>query len=75
MDDTERAQANKDPICVDPDDPNEQDDDCPTIYNMGGNSEMVLNKGVGVDVRCIVEQPFLPGNTFSRRRERYLSRL
>ena len=33
-------------ICV-PDDPNDKDD-CPKIFNMGGNSEMVLNKGVSV---------------------------
>ena len=46
VDDAERAESDKDPICVDPDDPNEQDDDCPIIYNMGANSEMVLNKGV-----------------------------
>ena len=50
MDDEQRAQSDKSPICVDPDDPNEQDDDCPIIYNMGGNSEMVLNRGVGPNV-------------------------
>ena len=35
-------------ICVE-DDPN--DDDCPKIYKMGGNAEMVLNKGVG---NCVI---------------------
>ena len=47
MDDAERAQSDKAPICEDPDDPSELDDDCPFIFNMGGNSEMVLNRGVG----------------------------
>ena len=46
VDDAKRAESGKDPICVDPDDPNEEDDDCPIVYNMGANSEMVLNKGV-----------------------------
>lgn len=30
-----------------PDDDNDNDDDCPIIYDMGGDSEMLLNKGVG----------------------------
>lgn len=34
-------------ICV-PDDPDDIDDDCPKIFNMGGNSTMVLNRGVSV---------------------------
>ena len=45
VDDEERQGSNKEAICVE-DDPNEPDDDCPKIYNMGGNAEMVLNKGV-----------------------------
>ena len=47
VDDAQRQQSNKDPICVDEEDPNEMDDDCPKIINMGGNSEMLLNRGVG----------------------------
>lgn len=46
MEEEERQGSNKEAICVD-DDPNEPDDDCPKIYNMGGKAEMVLNKGVG----------------------------
>lgn len=57
VDDAERAESDKDPICVDPDDPNEQDDDCPIIYNMGANSEMVLNKGVLVNNSNYVKLP------------------
>lgn len=47
VDDAERQASNKPPICGDEDDPNEKDDDCPKIFNMGGNAEMVLNKVVG----------------------------
>lgn len=47
VDDAERQASNKAPICGDEDDPNEEDDDCPKIFNMGGNAEMVLNKVVG----------------------------
>ena len=50
VDDEERQGSNKEAICVE-DDPNELDDDCPKIYNMGGNAEMVLNKGVG---NCVI---------------------
>lgn len=46
VEEEERQGSNKEAICVD-DDPNEPDDDCPKIYNMGGKAEMVLNKGVG----------------------------
>jgi len=46
VDDDQRTQANKPAICVDPNDPTEEEDDCPSIYNMGGNSEMLLNRGV-----------------------------
>jgi len=45
VEDEERQGSNKEAICED--DPNEMDDDCPRIFNMGGNSEMVLNKVVG----------------------------
>lgn len=31
------------------DDNDDDDDDCPIIYDMGGDSEMLLNKGVGVN--------------------------
>lgn len=44
VEDEERQGSNKEAICED--DPNEMDDDCPRIFNMGGNSEMVLNKVV-----------------------------
>ncbi|XP_068725873.1 acidic skeletal organic matrix protein-like isoform X1 [Montipora capricornis] len=57
VDDDERADSDKDPICVDPDDPNEEDDDCPIIYNMGANSEMVLNRGVLVNDGNYVKLP------------------
>lgn len=57
VDDAKRAETGKDPICVDPDDPNEEDDDCPVVYDMGGNSEMVLNKGVSALL-------FKPGKVF-----------
>ena len=30
------------------DDDDDDDDDCPIIYNMGGDSEMLLNRGVSV---------------------------
>ena len=50
VEDEERQGSNKEAICVE-DDPNEMDDDCPKIYNMGGNAEMVLNKGVG---NCVI---------------------
>ena len=46
VEEEERQGSNKEAICVE-DDPNDDDDDCPKIYNMGGNAEMVLNKGVG----------------------------
>lgn len=47
VEDAQRQQAgNKAPVCVDPEDPDEMDDDCPKIFNMGGNAEMLLNKGV-----------------------------
>jgi len=46
VNETQRLQSNKAPICVDHGDPNEQGEDCPIIYNMGGNSEMLLNRGV-----------------------------
>ena len=53
MDDEDRKKANKDAICQgnaksdnDANDANDDSDDCPTIYDMGGNSEMLLNKGV-----------------------------
>ena len=32
----------------DDDDDDDDDDDCPIIYNMGGDSEMLLNRGVSV---------------------------
>jgi len=44
VDDEDRQGSNKEAICDD--DPNDMDDDCPTIFNMGGNAEMVLNKVV-----------------------------
>ena len=54
-DGAQRQQSgNKAPVCVDPEDPNEMDDDCPRIFNMGGNAEMLLNKGVGNCVTCHV---------------------
>ena len=31
------------------DDNDNDDDDCPILYDMGGDSEMLLNKGVGVN--------------------------
>lgn len=53
MDDEDRKKANKDAICQsndksdnDANDANDDSDDCPTIYDMGGDSEMLLNKGV-----------------------------
>nr|ARA71558.1 skeletal aspartic acid-rich protein 3 [Acropora digitifera] len=57
VDDAKRAETGKDPICVDPDDPDEEDDDCPVVYDMGGNSEMVLNKGVLVNNMDYVAMP------------------
>ena len=30
------------------DDDDDDDDDCPHLYDMGGDSEMLLNKGVGL---------------------------
>lgn len=50
VDDAQRAQSNKAPICKDPDEPNEMDDDCPFIFNMGGDSEMFVNRGVSEKV-------------------------
>lgn len=47
VDDEERQKSNKPAVCVDEENPNEIDDDCPRIFNMGGNAEMLLNKGVG----------------------------
>lgn len=45
-------------ICVDPDDdPNEEDDDCPIVYKLGGNSKMALNKGVLIDSGNYVAMP------------------
>ena len=55
VDDAQRKQSNKAPICVDEDNPNEIDDDCPKIFNMGGNSEMLLNRGV----RKLYDRTFL----------------
>lgn len=56
--DDDRKAAAKRPICKDedsdddgPDDPNDDDDDdddCPNIYDIGGDSEMLLNKGVSL---------------------------
>ena len=50
IDDDDRKQADKPPVCQDkPDDGNDgtdDDDDCPRIYDMGGDSEMLLNRGV-----------------------------
>ena len=56
MDDDDRKKANKEPVCDDKDndknddrdDQNDKDDDddCPIIYDMGGDSEMLLNRGV-----------------------------
>lgn len=48
VDDEDRQGSNKEAICDD--DPNDMDDDCPTIFNMGGNAEMVLNKVVRITV-------------------------
>ena len=54
VDDEDRKQADKPAVCQDKPDndgidgnDNDNDDDCPTIYDMGGDSEMLLNKGVG----------------------------
>ena len=54
MDDDDRKKAAKKPICKDNDndnnedanDNNDNDDDCPSIFDIGGGSEMLLNKGV-----------------------------
>lgn len=57
MDDDDRKKANKPAVCNhdkdddrddrdDKDDDDDDDDDCPFIFNMGGDSEMLLNKGV-----------------------------
>lgn len=55
VNDDDRKKSAKKPICKDKDndsnednqaDNDDDDDDCPTIYDIGGNSEMVLNKGV-----------------------------
>lgn len=56
VNDDDRRKAAKKPICKDNDndndnnedanDNNDNDDDCPTIYDIGGDSEMLLNKGV-----------------------------
>lgn len=52
IDDDDRKQADKPPVCRDkPDDgndgnDNDNDDDCPQIFDLGGNSEMLLNRGV-----------------------------
>lgn len=51
-DDQRQQTGNKAAVCVDPENPNEMDDDCPRIFNMGGNAEMLLNKGVGSCVTC-----------------------
>lgn len=66
VDDDQRTQANKPAICVDPNDPTEEEDDCPSIYNMGGNSEMLLNRGVGITVDLI---SFSPCKYFCREKE------
>ena len=52
IDDDDRKQADKPPVCQHkPDDgndgnDNDNDDDCPNIYDLGGDSEMLLNRGV-----------------------------
>lgn len=51
-DDRKKAVCNDKDNDNDDEDQNENDDDddddCPIIYNMGGDSEMLLNKGVSV---------------------------
>ncbi|XP_078347530.1 skeletal aspartic acid-rich protein 2-like isoform X2 [Oculina patagonica] len=64
IDDDDRVKADKEPICKDKDDDkddddkndndnddndDDDDDDCPVIYNLGGDSEMLLNRGVMID--------------------------
>ena len=58
VDDDNRKKANKKPVCDDKDDDkddrndknddddDDDDDDCPYIYDMGGDSEMLINRGV-----------------------------
>ena len=53
MDDEDRKKANKQAVCQEKDTPdndgndeNDNEDDCPIIYDMGGDSEMLLNRGV-----------------------------
>ena len=38
----------KDKDDKDDDDDDDDDDDCPHLYDMGGDSEMLLNKGVSL---------------------------
>lgn len=57
VDDEDRKKAAKPAICKDSDnddaddqnDSSDNDDDCPVIYDIGGDSEMLLNKGVVTD--------------------------
>lgn len=60
VEDEDRQGSNKEAICVE-DDPSEPDDDCPKIYNMGGNAEMVLNKGVGNNYVIITQTRTIVG--------------
>ena len=58
VDDDDRKKANKPAVCLDDDkdddkddqddkdDDDDDDDDCPIIYDLGGDSEMLLNRGV-----------------------------
>ena len=57
VDDDDRKKANKPAVCKDKDDDkddrndkdddnDDDDDDCPIIYDMGGDSEVLLNRGV-----------------------------
>lgn len=59
VDDDDREKEDKEPICKDKDDKDDDDendnddsddddddDDCPKIYDLGGESEMLLNRGV-----------------------------
>ncbi|KAL9988167.1 hypothetical protein ACROYT_G002575 [Oculina patagonica] len=59
VEDSEEQRGKKPAVCVDEENPDEMDDDCPRIFKMGGNSEMLLNKGVLTGNNEYV--PFPPG--------------
>ena len=47
----EKPDTDNDPDDSSDSDNDDDDDDCPIIYDMGGDSEMLLNKGVSRSAR------------------------